>query len=59
MAINLLAVNDFTRGDVGRVAGHRVSRVEHINPEDRAAVTALQDIKAGMHGWFDDTPKSK
>lgn len=60
MTINLHAVNDFQKGDAGRVSGHRVTKVAGFDPQDRGGVTALQDIKAGMHGWFDDTPtKSK
>ena len=59
MTINLHAINDFLKGDIGRVCGARVSREAPVDSEDRAVVTALQDIKAGMHGWFDDTPRGK
>jgi hypothetical protein len=58
MTINLHAVHDFQKGETGRVTGHRVSKVPDIHPEDRAGVTALQDIKAGTPGWFEETHKS-
>ncbi len=51
MTINLHAVTDFEKGDVGRVNGHRVTRVDQpALPE--GLVVALQDVKAGTNGWF-------
>jgi len=52
MTINLHAVTDFEKGDVGRVTGHRVARVDQ--PElTEGMVVALQDVKAGTNGWFE------
>jgi hypothetical protein len=52
MTINLHAVTDFEKGDVGRVNGHRVTRVEPP-AIDEGLVVALQDVKAGTNGWFE------
>jgi len=52
MTINLQAVTDFEKGDVGRVTGHRVSKVDqHALAE--GLVVALQDVIAGSNGWFE------
>ena len=52
MTINLLAVNNFAKGDVGRVAGHAAIKT-HAQASASGLVVALQDIKAGTSGWFD------
>jgi len=50
--VNLHAKSNFEKGDVGRVQGHAVVK---INATDKGAgiVTALQDIRAGSNGWFE------
>jgi hypothetical protein len=52
MTINLHAVTDFEKGDIGRVTGHRVSKVEH-GEATAGLVIALQHVKAGSNGWFE------
>ena len=52
MTVNLHATTDFQKGDLGRVAGHVVTRVDTPVVGEHYAV-ALQDISAGSHGWFD------
>ena len=52
MTINLHAMTDFEKGDVGRVTGHRVTRVVQSTPT-AGLVIALQDVKAGSNGWFE------
>ena len=52
MTINLHAVTDFEKGDVGRVNGHKVSRVAQPALTD-GLVVALQSVKAGTNGWFE------
>ena len=55
MIVNLHARDAFVKGDIGYATGHRVSRAtdrETLNGSN--LVTALQDVRAGMHGWFDD-----
>ena len=52
MTINLHAVTDFEKGDVGRVHGHKVSRVDQPALTD-GLVIALQSVKAGSNGWFE------
>lgn len=52
MTVNLHAKTDFQKGDLGRVAGHVVTRVDTPVVGEHYAV-ALQDISAGSHGWFD------
>jgi hypothetical protein len=55
MTVNLHARDDFEKGDIGYAIGHRVSRAtEPRTPPGSTVVTALQDVKAGMNGWFDD-----
>lgn len=55
MTVNLHARDDFEKGDIGYAIGHRVSRAtEPTTPPGSNVVTALQDVKAGMNGWFDD-----
>jgi hypothetical protein len=52
MTINLLAINAFHKGDVGRISGHVAIKTDpHASPP--GSVVALQDIKAGTSGWFD------
>ncbi len=52
MTINLQAVTNFDKGDVGQVIGHRVTKVDL--PEQTAGVViALQDVRAGSNGWFE------
>ena len=52
MTINLHAVSDFEKGDVGRVTGHTVTKTDHGAPTD-GFVVALQSVKAGSNGWFE------
>ena len=52
MTVNLQAVTDFEKGDVGRVNGHKVSRVAQPALTD-GLVVALQSVKAGTNGWFE------
>ena len=52
MTINLHAVSDFEKGDLGRVNGHTVIKVDHGAPAD-GSVVALQSVKAGTNGWFE------
>ncbi len=52
MTVNLHTKTDFQKGDLGRVAGHVVTRVETPVPGEHYVV-ALQDIAAGSHGWFE------
>ena len=59
MTRNLHAISDFEKGDKGHVSGYRVRKVVDAEFTASGLVTALQDVKAGMHGWFDDNPKSK
>jgi hypothetical protein len=55
MTRNLQAREDFKRGDVGCAMGHKVSRTtEPSAPFGSFLVTALQDVKAGTSGWFED-----
>jgi hypothetical protein len=55
MTVNLHARDDFKKGDVGYAKGHEVRRA--IGPEAPGVsnvVAALQDVKAGTNGWFED-----
>jgi hypothetical protein len=52
MTINLHALTDFEKGDVGRVTGHRVTKVDLPAGTD-GLVLALQHVKAGSNGWFE------
>jgi hypothetical protein len=55
MTRNLQAREDFEKGDVGRATGYQVSRATQAGtPTGSCLVTALQDVKAGMNGWFED-----
>ena len=55
MTVNLHARDDFEKGDIGYAIGHRVSRAAKPGtPHGSNVVTALQEVKAGMNGWFDD-----
>jgi hypothetical protein len=51
MTINLFAVNNFTKGDVGRVAGNAAIKTDARSASSELVV-ALQDIRAGQSGWF-------
>ena len=51
MTINLHAVSNFEKGDVGRVNGHTVTKAAHGALAD-GFVVALQSVKAGTNGWF-------
>ena len=54
MTVNLQARDDFDKGDIGHVIGHRVSKAteaETLNGSN--LVTALQEVKAGTNGWFE------
>jgi rhodanese-related sulfurtransferase len=56
MIVNLHARDAFEKGDIGCATGHRVSRAtESETPKGSNLVTALQDVKAGMNGWFEDS----
>jgi hypothetical protein len=52
MTINLHAVTDFEKGDVGRVHRHTVIKVEQAATTE-GLVVALQSVKAGSNGWFE------
>ena len=52
MTINLHAVTDFEKGDVGRVNGHKVSKTDQP-AHTEGLVVALQDVRAGSNGWFE------
>jgi hypothetical protein len=55
MTRNLQARDDFAKGDVGCATGHKVSRAPSSGaPSGSFLVTALQDVKAGTNGWFED-----
>jgi hypothetical protein len=55
MTRNLQAREDFAKGDVGCATGHKVSRTTQPGrPLGSFLVTALQDVKAGTNGWFED-----
>jgi hypothetical protein len=55
MTRNLQAREDFKKGDVGCATGHKVSRATKSGiPTGAFLVTALQDVKAGTNGWFED-----
>jgi hypothetical protein len=52
---NLHARDDFKKGDIGCVTGHKVSRVtEATTATGGGLVIAAQDVKAGTNGWFED-----
>jgi hypothetical protein len=54
MTVNLQARDDFDKGDIGHVIGHRVSKA--TEPETLRGsnlVTTLQEVKAGTNGWFE------
>ena len=51
MTINLHATTNFEKGDVGRVTGHRVAKIDDSGGGD-GLVIALQYVKAGTNGWF-------
>jgi hypothetical protein len=52
LLINLNAKSDFEKGDLGRVAGHTVTRTGSTE-KGRGIVMATQDVKAGMNAWFE------
>jgi hypothetical protein len=55
MTRKLQAREDFEKGDVGCATGHKVSKATLPGrPLGSFFVTALQDIKAGTDGWFED-----
>jgi hypothetical protein len=55
MTRNLQARDDFEKGDVGCATGHKVIRANPAGaPNGSFLVTALQDVKAGTNGWFED-----
>jgi hypothetical protein len=58
MTRNLFAISDFEKGDLGRVAGHRVTKARDDEPDGTLLVVALSDVKSGNAGWFAD-PDSK
>ena len=58
MTKNLQAVNDFQKGDLGPSLWPSGQQGEGGTPQGESLVRALQDVKAGKPGWFDDRPKS-
>ncbi len=55
MTRNLHAKDDFEKGDIGYVRGPLVSKATgSAVPAGSNPVTALQDVRAGMNGWFED-----
>lgn len=52
MIINLHALSDFEKGDVGTVSGHTVVKVQQTT-QIAGVVVALQGVKAGSNGWFE------
>jgi hypothetical protein len=55
MTRNLQARDDFEKGDVGCATGHQVIRTTGPGtPMGSFRVTALQRVKAGTNGWFED-----
>jgi len=55
MTVNLHARDDFEKGDIGHVIGSRVSKAtEPKTQKGSDLVTALQDVKAGTNGWFEN-----
>jgi hypothetical protein len=52
MATNLVAKHDFNKGDVGRVNGYTVVKTDAAD-KGATVVVALQDVKAGLNGWFE------
>ena len=53
MTINLHAIVDFKKGDSGHASGHQVMK-SAAQPQVTFPVIALQDVKAGTNGWFND-----
>ena len=54
MTVNLQARDDFDKGDIGHVNGHRVSKATGAETlKGSNLVTALQEVKAGTNGWFE------
>jgi hypothetical protein len=54
MTVNLQARDDFNKGDIGHVIGHRVSKATAPGTQKGSnLVTALQGVKAGTNGWFE------
>jgi hypothetical protein len=51
MTRNLHARDDFEQGDIGYVRGHLVSKAPTRGDSRHGS---LQNVKAGMNGWFDD-----
>ena len=55
MTRNLQSQDDFEKGDVGCATGHKVIRTTGPGtPMGSFRVTALQHVKAGTNGWFED-----
>ena len=55
MTRNLQARDDFEKGDVGCATGHKVIKTTQPGtPMGSFRVTALQHVKAGTNGWFED-----
>ena len=55
MTRNLQARDDFEKGDVGCATGHKVIKAKPSGaPTGSFLVTALQAVKAGTNGWFED-----
>jgi hypothetical protein len=52
MTVNLLAINAFHKGDLGRISGHVAIKTD-AGTDAPALVVALHDIKAGTTGWFE------
>ena len=55
MTRKLQAQEDFEKGDVGCATGHKVSKTTQPGRQlGSFLVTALQDVKSGAYGWFED-----
>jgi hypothetical protein len=55
MTRNLHARDDFEKGDVGYVRGYLVIKATASwPPMGVSPVTALQNVRAGMNGWFEE-----
>ena len=60
MTVNLHARDDFEKGDIGYTVRHEVRKAtESTTPPGSNVVTALQDVKAGANGWFENKGQSK
>ena len=55
LTVNLHARDDFAKGDIGYVTGHRVGQATGAETQKGSnLVAALQEVKAGTNGWIED-----